>query len=156
VLFRSSIVASDFIPFYFGVRMPMLYVIQRGGNYVKKATPPNDIVYLVCKLNNIIQSHRTYYFSDGHAMNRLTMFYDSSKITELPSIIDWASIKSRDWGGEKNLEKKQKKQAEFLVSNDIAPENICGFICYDENSKQHLIDIGVDRNIIEVDTQAYY
>lgn len=28
------IALGDYIPFYFGVRMPMLYVIQHGGNYV--------------------------------------------------------------------------------------------------------------------------
>jgi len=31
----------DYIPFYFGVKMPMLYVIQNGGNFVINATPPS-------------------------------------------------------------------------------------------------------------------
>lgn len=34
---NSRIVLGDYIPFYFGVRMPMLYVIQLGGNFVDKA-----------------------------------------------------------------------------------------------------------------------
>ena len=31
-----TITLGDFIPFYFGARMPMLYVFQNGGNFVKK------------------------------------------------------------------------------------------------------------------------
>ena len=51
-----EIILGNFIPFYFGVRMPMLYVMQFGGNFVEKATPPEDIVYLACSVTNIIQS----------------------------------------------------------------------------------------------------
>ena len=35
---------GDYIPFYFGYRMPMLYVILKGFNGVK-AVAPKDIVY---------------------------------------------------------------------------------------------------------------
>ena len=31
----ETIVLGDFLPFYFGVKMPMLYVIQNGGNFVE-------------------------------------------------------------------------------------------------------------------------
>jgi len=43
-----SIVLGDFIPFYFGIKMPMLYVIQNGGNFVKKATTAKNVIYLAC------------------------------------------------------------------------------------------------------------
>lgn len=62
----------------------MLYVMQHGGNFVEKATPAEDIVYLACPINKIIQSNYTYYFTDGHATDNLTTFYDKSKIKELP------------------------------------------------------------------------
>lgn len=78
-----TILLGDFVPFYFGVKMPMLYVIQNGGNFVKEATPPQNIVYLACSLNSILQSGFTYYFCDGHATDNLTSFYDSSKVQEL-------------------------------------------------------------------------
>jgi hypothetical protein len=60
-----SVVLGDFIPFYFGVRMPMLYVVQHGGNFVQRATHAEDIVYLVCSVVEIAQSANTFYFSDG-------------------------------------------------------------------------------------------
>lgn len=36
----KAIILGNFIPFYFGVKMPMLYVIQNGGNFVKQKTLP--------------------------------------------------------------------------------------------------------------------
>ena len=85
---QETIMLGNFIPFYFGTRMPMLYVIQHGGNSVEKATPPQDIVYVVCKLSDIIGSGVTFYFSDGHALDHFSSFYNSSKVNELPNIVD--------------------------------------------------------------------
>ena len=76
----GTITLGDFIPFYFGVRMPMLYVMQHGGNYVERTSAKEDIVYLVCKLSDIVKSVRDYYFSDGHATDVFTQFYDNSRI----------------------------------------------------------------------------
>jgi hypothetical protein len=151
----SSIVLGDFIPFYFGVRMPMLYVMQHGGNCVEKPTPPKDIVYLVCKVTDIMQSGITYYFSDGHATDFLSLFYDSSKINELPNIIDWTAVKSTYWSGE-NLPLRPKKQAEFLIADDIPAQYLCGFGCYNEKAKQKLTDLGIESDKIKIIPNAYY
>ena len=49
----AHITLGNYTPFYFGIKMPMLYVMQNGGNFVEKATPAKDIVYLACSLLNI-------------------------------------------------------------------------------------------------------
>jgi hypothetical protein len=98
-----TIVLGDFIPFHFGIKMPMLYVMQNGGNFVEKATPPEDIVYMACPLNIIILSDSIYYFTDGHATDNYTTFYDRSKINELPTLINWSAVKAAFWGGQENL-----------------------------------------------------
>lgn len=152
----SSIILGEFIPFYFGIKMPMLYVIQNGGNFVEKATPAENIVYLACSLNNIIQSGAVYYFSDGHATDNLTSFYDCTKINELPNIIDWDSIKAPFWGGQENLNIKRKKQAEFLVSDDLPSNFIVGFCCSNEKTKVKLINMGIEEEKIKVIPNAYY
>lgn len=74
------LVLGDYIPFYFGVRMPMLYVIQHGGNFVEQARPPQEIVYIVLSLRNVIQSGYSFYFSNGHATDFLTEFYSAKNI----------------------------------------------------------------------------
>lgn len=151
-----TIVLGDFIPFYFGVKMPMLYVIQNGGNFVQQATPPKDIVYLVCSINKIIKSGLTCYFSDGHATDHLTTFYDDSKIKDLPNIIDWTAITTDYWGGQENLNIKRKKQAEFLVSDDIPVDDIIGFGCYNESAKKKLLEMGIADEKVKVISGAYF
>ena len=150
-------ILGDFIPFYFGVRMPMLYVVQHGGNFVSEAFRPNNIVYVVVRLNSILSSGFTYYFSDGHGTDRLTTFYDSSKIDLLPSIIDWNAVTARKWGGEDvEIDIKRRKQAEFLVGDDIPSDLIFGFVCCDESSKDKLVSMGVKNEIIKIFPNAYY
>lgn len=153
----KTIVLGDFIPFYFGVRMPMLYVIQHGGNYVEKARKAEEIVYVVVPLKEIVESGSLYYFSDGHATDSLTTFYDANDIKELPSIIDWDAVKSRFWSGDGiETDIKRRKQAEFLVKEDLPANSIVGFVCYNDNAKSKLVSYGIVENIIKVFPNAYY
>lgn len=152
----KTITLGDFIPFYFGIKMPMLYVIQYGGNFVEKAISPENIIYLVCPITNLIKSKSVYYFSDGHATDGFTSFYDSSKISELPQIIDWDSIKSAYWGGPENLDMKRKKQAEFLHYGDIPANFINAFCCYNEAAKKKLRGMGIEDSKIKILPRAYY
>lgn len=151
-----TITLGDFIPFYFGIKMPMLYVIQHGGNFVKQATQAENIVYLVCSVRSIIQSGMDYYFSDGHAIDSLTTFYDSSKIDSLTTIVNWEAVKASYWGGQDNLNVKRKKQAEFLVSGNLPPKFIIGFACYSDAARQKLIGLGIQEGKIKVVPGAYY
>lgn len=150
-----SICLGDFIPFYFGVRMPMLYVIQNGFNNVPKINP-EEIVYLVCSMEDLAKNNHEIYFSDGHATNKLSSLYDKSELNNLVSILDRTSIESNDWGGSENTDLKRKKSAEFLVKNDVKPEFILGFDCYNEKAKQKLMSYGVDECRIIVVKEAYY
>ncbi|MFO8022328.1 MAG: DUF4433 domain-containing protein [Perlabentimonas sp.] len=152
----TQIVLGDYIPFYFGIRMPMLYVAQHGGNFVEQATPASEIIYLACSLNKIILRGLNFYFTDGHATDGMTSFYDKTKINELVDIIDWSAVKSYYWGGNENLNVKRKKQAELLVAQDLAPELITGIVCYNQAAKTKLIVNGADESIVKVYPKAYY
>lgn len=152
----ETIILGDFTPFYFGVKMPMLYVVQHGGNFVQQANKPEDIVYVACSVKSIADSDLRYYFSDGHATDFLTTFYNKDKINQLPQIVDWSAIKTPYWGGQENLNIKRKKQAEFLVQGDIQTDFIIGFGCYNETAKQKLMEFGVNEQLIKVIPNAYY
>lgn len=152
----STITLGDFIPFYFGVKMPMLYVIQNGGNFVSKVTPASKIIYMVCSLGRMIKQHKDYYFSDGHATDNLTSFYDQTKVNDLPKIIDWNAVKAPYWSGQENLNIKRKKQAEFLISEDVAPNLIIGFGCYNNAAKNSLTNLEIEEYKIKIIPNAYY
>lgn len=147
---------GDFIPFYFGIRMPMLYTSQTGGNFVKSATQPENIIYIACSIDRIIFSGLNFYFSDGHATNNFSSFYDKSKIHEINDIIDWSCIKQTYWGGQENLNIKRKKQAEFLVEGDISTDCIIGFGCYNNTAKTKLMSYGVEEKLIKVIPNGYF
>jgi hypothetical protein len=152
----ASIKLGEFTPFYFGVKMPMLYVAQHGGNFVERATSPIEIVYLACSVSKIISASIDFFFTDGHATDMLTSFYDKTKVDELVNIVDWEAVKSSYWGGAENLNIKRKKQAEFLVSGDLSPDHVVGFGCYNESAKNKLISLGVPEEKIKVIPQSYY
>jgi hypothetical protein len=153
---RTIIALGDFNPFYFGIKMPMLYVIQAGGNFVEKAIPQEDIIYITCKIVDIISSGILFYFSDGHATDNFTSFYDQSQITNLLNIIDWNAIKAPYWGGTENLDLKRKKQAEFLIGSDVAPQCLLYFGCCNITARDNLISIGIDERKIKIVPNAYY
>lgn len=151
-----EIILGDYIPFYFGVRMPMLYVIQHGGNFVPAAIPPADIIYVVCRLCDVVDGQHEYYYTDGHATEWFTSAYDASHLNELPDKIDWKAVKERYWGGTDNLLLKARKQAEFLVKHDISPERIWGWVCYNSSSKEKLVNMGIDSDKVKIFPTAYF
>lgn len=109
-----EIILGEYIPFYFGVRMPMLYVIQKGGNFVNAATPPSRIIYVVCKLTELIKSNIEFVFTDGHATDNFTTFYDASQISKINNIIDWNAINATKWSGDGiSLDLKRKNKLNF-------------------------------------------
>jgi len=152
----EKIILGEYMPFYFGIKMPMLFVVQRGGNFVEKAVRPDDIVYVVCSVKLIVESNRMFYFSDGHATDSLTTFYTKDSVEVLPQILDWPAIKRSYWGGQDNLNLKRKKQAEFLVKGDVPLNCIIGYGCYSSASKQRLIEFGIHEQLIKIIPQAYY
>jgi len=152
----NKIILGDFIPFYFGIKMPMLYVIQSGGNFVEKPIAKEEIIYLVISLEEIMKSTDNFYFSDGHATDTSTVFYDKKFVNKLPQIIDWDAVKSNYWGNQENLILKRKKQAEFLSSNDINPNFIVGYGCYNNSAKEKLISFGINETTIKVIPNAYF
>ncbi len=134
----------------------MLYVAQHGGNFVEKATSAEKIIYLACSLRKIVSNGIDFFFTDGHATDMLTTFYDKTKVNELVNIIDWTAIKSSYWGGMENLNLKRKKQAEILISGDLSSDYIIGFGCYNEDARNILISKEIDDDKVKVIPQAYY
>lgn len=154
---NQGIMLGDYIPFYFGVRMPMLYVIQRGGNFVEKARKPEEIVYVAVSLKQIIANNLLYYFSDGHATDSLTTFYDKNNISRLPSIIDWQAVTARYWSGDGiDTDIKRRKQAEMLIKDDVPSSLIIGYVCYNDKAKAKLVSFGINEDKIKVCPNAYY
>jgi len=146
---------GEYIPFYFGTRMPMLYVIQRGYNGVNP-TSGKDIVYCVSSVQKIIEANLDFQFTDGHAVDLLSSQYGREDIQRIGEIIDWNAIEAKFWKDENDLDLKRRKEAEFLVLGDIPPSSVLGYVVYDEAAKETLTKFGVSEGKIAVRPQYYF
>ena len=152
----AGVSLSDCIPFYFGPRSPMLYVIQHGFNGVKQYNA-QDIVYCAIALKDIVVSDIDCFFSDGHALNRMTKFYPKSELGRINDIVRYEDVYTKYWQGNGPFDDtKRKKEAELLVKDEIPPEYIRGFVVYNTYAKKQLIDKGVSEDKIVEKKEFYY
>lgn len=148
-------VLGDYIPFYFWFRMPMLYVIQNGYNGVPVCEAKN-IVYLVTTIQEITIHNLDYLFSDGHAIMKFSTIYDSSQIANINSLLDFKTIKDPKWNDSNDLDKKRRKEAEFLIGSDIPLSAITNFVVVNATAKTTLENLGVPSNLILVRGDCFF
>lgn len=146
---------GEYIPFYFGVRTPMLYVVQNGFNMVAP-TPAEKIVYCVSSVQKIIDLHLDFVFTDGHAVDGFSSQYTAADIQNIDAILDKNAINARYWRDENDLDRKRRKEAEFLVLGDIDREAILGFITYNESAKNTVINYGSDAASVHIKPEFYF
>lgn len=146
---------SDYMPFYFGPRSPMLYVIQHGFNGVRKVAPEN-IIYCVVRIEDIIKNNINCIFTDGHALSSLTNYYSKNELAILDRFIKYDDVYSAYWNSEMDIDLKRRKEAELLINDDLPVQYIRGFVVYNETAKTRLINIGVAAELIVVKPGFYF
>lgn len=118
----------DYVPFYFAPRSSMLYVLKN------QQVPQDDIVYFMTNTETIQQHSLSYVFTDAHAIRRLTNFY-----TDLEDLkqIDWDVMQASLWADtDDDPNRKARRQAEFLVHNEVPMSACLGFAVYSLQTKQ--------------------
>ena len=146
---------GEYIPFYFGVRTPMLYVVQNGFNLVAPTSAEN-IVYCVSSVQKIIDLQLDFVFTDGHAVDGFSAQYTIADIQNIDTILDKNAINAKYWKDENDLDKKRRKEAEFLVLGDISLHAILGYITYNENAKNKIITFGADATNVLIKPEIYF
>ena len=146
---------GEYIPFYFGVRTPMLYVVQNGFNLVAPTSAEN-IVYCVSSVQKIIDLQLDFVFTDGHAVDGFSSQYTVADIQNIDTILDKNAINAKYWKDENDLDKKRRKEAEFLVLGDISLHAILGYITYNENAKNKIITFGADATNVLIKPDFYF
>lgn len=135
---------SNYIPFYFWYRSPMLYVIHKGNNPGVISTSQEDIIYLVTSLE-VLQAHGCrFVFTDRHAKLDYANFYQNPADV---SKLNWELIKTKHWSREDGPERMEMKQAEFLVYQSMPRDAIIGIAVMNETVQdivnQYMIDTGI-------------
>jgi len=146
---------GEYIPFYFGVRTPMLYVIQHGFNMVEPI-PPEKIVYFISSVEKIIEYDHEFVFTDGHAIDSFSTQYLQADVENINEILDWEAINARYWKNEDDLDRKRRKEAEFLVLDDIDVSGILGYIVYNQGAKEKMLNFGLDEEKVLIKSDYYF
>ena len=137
-----------YVPFYFWGLTPMLLVNQHR---------QNDIIFFVIHTETVAKAKLPFAFTDRHAVVSYAQFYnDLEKINNL----DWQTIKLRYWANTpEDPDRKEKKQAEFLIYEKLPWEQIYGIAVNNEgtHTKVETILNGLQHKpIVKVKTEWYY
>jgi len=118
----------NYVPFYFAPRSPMLYALKM------QPIPQDDIVYFMTNTQAIQKNSLQYIFTNAHAIRRLTNFYtDLKNLSE----IDWDVMRASVWTDtDDDPSRKARRQAEFLVLNEVPLSACLGFSVYSCKAKQ--------------------
>ncbi|CAH0495994.1 DUF4433 domain-containing protein [Novosphingobium sp. CECT 9465] len=125
---------SDYVPFYFTPRSPMLYNIKTGYNVPRR--PNEEIVILVSSLFDIADQRINFLFTDSHAYLQTAQFYDDlDRLDE----VDWAILQASDFKRDNNdLGKFERYQAEALIHEHVPLAALRGIACCNEAEAQKL------------------
>jgi len=124
----------------------MLFNIKTGYRGITKR-PQADIAYVCCNLQDVIRSCKKWCFTDGHAKNNFTEFYNS--LDHLDKI-DWDVVAERYWHNtEEDFDMMRRKQAEFLVKGNVAAKCINHIVVYNVESS-NLVEKMIGRLDAEV------
>jgi len=146
---------GDFIPFYFGIRTPMLYVIQKGynGNQITNA---EDIVYCITSVEQIIKHKLDFFFTNGHAVDSLSDIFQFSDIQDIETIVDFNATKVKIWKSDLDTDLKRRKEAEFLVRQDVPNTAIIGFAVFNQKAKETLKSLNIEESSIVIKQNYYF
>ncbi len=147
---------SDYVAFYFGARSPMLYNIQKGFNNVTKRNP-EDIIYLITNVDTVKENKSEFVFTDGHGYHHFSQFFNQEE--DLKEI-DWKTVNLVRWyDTEDDPDRKRRKQAEFLIHNEVPISMISVIVVYNENTKTKILTKLTENNIecnVVVESDLYY
>lgn len=147
---------SDYIPFYFGPRSPMLYNIQHGYGFVDKQNPQN-IVYCVLVIQTIIESDINCIFSDGHALDSASSFYEKEQLKQLNDIVSYDDVYSKFWFNKDILDdRKRRKEAELLIKGDVPVQFIKGFVVFNQEAYNKMLSFSVPEEKLCLKKEFYY
>ena len=147
---------ADYVPFYFTSRSPMLYSIHTG--FVEGYSGgQREILHLVSSAEQVAQTDRAWCFTDGHALEWISEFFDD--LTDLDKV-DWDVIRSWSWRNRpSDFDRKRRKQAELLVHESFCWEWLEGIGVLDNEIAQRverMLNTAPHRPTVRVHNDWYY
>ena len=140
---------SDYIPFYFTSRSPMLLNIKTGYNDIPRI-PMADIVIYAASLRDLAAAGVPFVYTDRHAKLEFARF--SNDLKDLDRI-DWGILNASDFKRDPAyLDKMDRYQAETLVHRELPCASLGAIVCYNDHSKAIVTEVarrhGLEKEIL--------
>ncbi|MDQ5826051.1 MAG: DUF4433 domain-containing protein [Chloroflexota bacterium] len=146
---------TDYVPFFFAGRSPMMYFISRNVQIYPEGVIP--LVYLVSSAQTVQAAGLPFVFTDGHPIMRITRFYDD--LAHL-SAVDWDVMSSRMWNDTQEFpDRQRRREAEFLVWNSFPWELVEGLSVVNKQMQSYVqatISASEYQPPVVVDRSLYY
>jgi hypothetical protein len=127
----------DYVPFYFAPRSPMLFAHSKG--IVSPGMNQSDLIYLVSSVYSVQINSLTYAFTDGHAAQNISSFFDNLKDLNQ---IDWKLMKEKMWNNTlQDTDRTRRRQAEFLVKDFFPFQLVHKIGVFNDRNKNFIISI---------------
>ncbi len=118
---------SDYVPFYFTPKSPMLYNIKTGYNGITKRSN-DDIAILVSSCQQMTVGGVTMLYTDRHAYTMTAAW--TADMDDLATLIDWDILRRHDFArNDAYPDKMERYQAEALAHRHVPPAALLGIGC---------------------------
>lgn len=127
-------VVSDYAPFYYASRSPMLYAIihDRVASYTEGQQP---LVYLVATVERLIELGITPIFTDRNAVLAITRF--TPVLADLDDLVDWPLMATKMWNNTPDdPDRRERRMAECLVHRQVPWEAFMEVQTVDQEHRQ--------------------
>jgi len=140
---------SDYVPFYFTPYSPMLLNIVTGRGVQQRSKA--ELVVLVSSLHEVARAGCQFLFTDRHAyLGYVTAKNFSSDLNDLPSMVPWVWLRSRDFKPDpEQPDKKERYQAEALVYQHLPVSALKGIVTYNDNEAA-AVQVALDQRGLDI------
>lgn len=118
---------SDYVPFYFTPKSPMLYNIKTGHRGIQQRSN-DDIVILISSCRAMAENSVTTLYTDRHAYIATATW--TATAADLGQLLDWDILSRHDFSySEDYPDKMERYQAEALAHRHVPPSALLGLAC---------------------------
>jgi hypothetical protein len=112
-------VVSDYVPFYFAPRSPMMYSIHMG-NVPGYDQGTRSLVYLVASVDDLMDAGLKVVLTDRNAVLRVADFHDLASGEPSEDFVDWPLMSERYWNcTDEYPDRLERRMAECLVHGTV-------------------------------------
>lgn len=113
---------TDYVPFYFAAKSPMLYRVATGVNVTNGITPQDNLAFFVLDLGDSPQGvldSRQVLVTSGHALSEFAEFRKATR-ANIEELVDFEVIGAFMWRNTpEDPHRMHRRQAEILVHHQV-------------------------------------